>query len=186
MAWDWEKIVATKTTARESVDIVMDRAWGQRLGEAQLRVAVLQEQVTRSPSDTTLTGEIEELTGEIEELTALKPEKVCTFVFKSIAADRYERLVNAHPPTQEQRTRAAKLGRSVSFNEDTFARALVAACMIEPRLTRAQIDELWTSGADDDDTPEDERSIGSRFSSAELAALFMTAQAANMGRQRVE
>ena len=54
-------------------------------------------------------------------------------------------LVEAHPPTTEQRKRGA------SYNIDTFAPALVAACSLEPRLTFEQAKELkdspdWSGG----------------------------------------
>lgn len=186
MSWDWDKIVSTKTAARETVSLIMDRAWGQRLGEVQLRHGILQEQVQRSPGDTALLAEIEELTTEIEQLTAEKPDKVCDFVFRSIAPGRYERLVNAHPPTQQQRQRAAKRGQQVAFNEDTFPQALVKACLVSPRLTSEQVDEMWQAGTDSDDPDDPDAPVGERFSSGELAALFQTAQVANVGRPRVE
>jgi hypothetical protein len=186
MSWDWDKIVSTKTAARESVDIVMDRGWGERLGRAQMRHAVLVEQQQRDRSNTALLDEVTQLSDEIEDLIEQKPDKVCTFVFRSIAPDRYERLVRRHPPTQTQRSAAAKLGRSVSFNEETFPQALIKACLVEPKLTGEQVDALWNGGGDDVDPDDPEAPIGSRFSSAELADLFITAQTANMSRTRIE
>lgn len=186
MAWDWDKIVSTKTAARESVPIIMDRDWGERLGKAQVKHAVLVEQHQRDKSNTALLDEITQLADEIEELTEQKPDKVCTFVFRSIAPDRYERLVRRHPPTQTQRSAAAKLGRTMSFNEETFPQALIKACLVEPKLTGDQIDEMWTGGGDDVDPDDPEAPVGARFSSAELADLFMTAQTANMSRTRIE
>lgn len=185
MAWDWDQIKSAKTAAREYADIVMDRAWATRLGEAQMRMAVLEEQLSRRPSDTSLKLDVEELAIDIEALSAEKDSKVCRFVFKGISADRYERIVAACPPTSDQRKRAAAAGRSVAFDEDRFPRELVKACLVEPRLTSAQVDELWEPGSDDDEDADD-APAGAKWTSAELAALFQAAQLANVSRPRAE
>lgn len=182
MAWDWDKIKSTKTVARESVPIIMDREWGQKLGEAQIRADFLQQQAAKNPSDTTLLPEIEELNAEIERLSAQRDDKVCVFVFRGISGDRYERLVGAHRPTKDQRTAAAQRGQTVSYNEDTFPLALVQVCLVEPRLTRDQIAEIWDGGDDDMDPDADDAPAGARWNSAEKGALFQGAQLANMSR----
>lgn len=59
--------------------------------------------------------------------------------FQSIGATAYDKLVAKHPPKAEQRVEGA------SFNLDTFAPALIAACAVEPAMTEADAVEIWNS-----------------------------------------
>lgn len=62
-----------------------------------------------------------------------------TLKFQAIGQKEYDKLVSKHPPTPEQRVEGA------SFNIDTFAPALIAACAVEPEMTAADAKELWDS-----------------------------------------
>ncbi len=62
-----------------------------------------------------------------------------TMTYKAIGATAYDKLVAKHPPKAEQRVEGA------SFNIDTFAPALIAACCVEPELTMEQAKQLWES-----------------------------------------
>lgn len=62
-----------------------------------------------------------------------------TLKYKAIGAKAYDELVSKHPPTREQRTNGS------SFNIDTFAPALIAACCVEPEMTAEDAKELWQS-----------------------------------------
>lgn len=181
MSWTFDDLKARKTPAREVCDIIVDREWGQELGEAQLRLGVLETALARPgrQSDTSLMGEIEELTAKIAGLEARKSEAICRFVFKSIPSDRYERIVAANPPTKTQRAEAAALGRSMAYNPGTFPPALVHACLISPELSWDQVQEIFHPGDGDE-------SAGAVWSPAELADLFRAAETANISRPRAE
>lgn len=62
-----------------------------------------------------------------------------TMVFQAIGMAEYDKLVSKHPPTSEQRADGN------SFNMDTFAPALIAACAVEPEMTVADAKEIWNS-----------------------------------------
>ena len=57
----------------------------------------------------------------------------------AISSHTYDDLMAAHPPTKEQE----KDGNA--YNPDTFAPALIAAVIAEPKLTVEQATEIWTS-----------------------------------------
>lgn len=59
--------------------------------------------------------------------------------FQAIGGKDYDKLIEAHPPTAAQKRQQA------SFNIDTFAPALIAACSLSPRLTVEQAEQLWVS-----------------------------------------
>lgn len=77
--------------------------------------------------------------------------------FQAIGSKRWETLLADHPPTDaQQREHLAeqeKVGiplqarRRLQWNVDTFPPALIAACIVEPKLTVAQAEELWESEA---------------------------------------
>ena len=58
---------------------------------------------------------------------------------KSLSFKAYDALLGEHPPTDEQKKKNA------SYNVDTFAPALLAACLVEPTLTDEEAAELWVS-----------------------------------------
>ena len=62
-----------------------------------------------------------------------------TMKFQAIGAQAYDKLVEKHPPNAQQRVDGA------SYNLDTFAPALIAACSVEPELTPADAKEIWES-----------------------------------------
>lgn len=96
----------------------------------------------RKQSDASKTATLEKLLS--------KPRATTTFTvhidgeelemkFQSIGAGAYDKLVSKHPPTNSQRVDGA------SFNMDTFAPALIAACSVEPDIEPDQAKQLWES-----------------------------------------
>jgi hypothetical protein len=79
-----------------------------------------------------------------KELTVLLPvgdgktEEV-SFLFQSIGAQDWDRLIAKHPPTTEQR------GEGASSNMHTFAPALLAVSCIDPELSESDWKEIWNS-----------------------------------------
>lgn len=80
-------------------------------------------------------------------------------VYKALQSRVYDDLVASHPPTPKQLADAN--GSSVSYNLDTFAPALIAACSHEPKLTYEQAEQLFHS-------PD--------WSGGEISTLFWNAQ----------
>ena len=62
-----------------------------------------------------------------------------TLKYQAIGMRAYDRLVGKHPPKAEQRAEGS------SFDIDTFAPALIAACSVDPEITPAQAKQIWES-----------------------------------------
>jgi hypothetical protein len=62
-----------------------------------------------------------------------------TFKYRSLGAQEYDKLVDAHPPTTEQKIDGA------SFNVNTFAPALISKVCFEPELSYDDAKALWDS-----------------------------------------
>lgn len=60
----------------------------------------------------------------------------------------YEWVINQHPATPEQNAESQKEhGQDAPYNADTFAPAIISACLEEPEMTPEEVDELlgeWT------------------------------------------
>jgi hypothetical protein len=59
--------------------------------------------------------------------------------FQAIPANELDALQAKHPPTKEQRA------RNLGFNPNTFAPELVAACSIDPQLSKEEARDIWNS-----------------------------------------
>lgn len=62
-----------------------------------------------------------------------------TVRIRAIGSTEYDKLVASNPPNRTQRDRGD------TWNIDTFAPDLIAACCIEPKLTLEEATEIYTS-----------------------------------------
>jgi hypothetical protein len=63
--------------------------------------------------------------------------RVVDVMLTAISAHEYDDLMAEHPPTKAQKEEGA------AYNPETFAPALIAAVLTEPKLTIEQSIELW-------------------------------------------
>jgi hypothetical protein len=84
-------------------------------------------------------------------------------------------LIRRHPPTEEQKADATGRGQELSWNPDTFLRALVEDSCTAP--ASYPWDDVF--GQPDDDADEGELPAKSAWSHADVEALAATALAAN-------
>lgn len=68
----------------------------------------------------------------------LNGERV-SFLFRSIGATAYDKLLTRFPPTREQQADGA------TYDQDRFAPALLSQVSVEPTLTEEEWREIWTS-----------------------------------------
>lgn len=62
-----------------------------------------------------------------------------TLKYRAIGARDYDKLMAKHPPKTEQRAEGQ------AFNMDTFAPALIAACCVEPEMSKEDAQMIWDS-----------------------------------------
>ena len=68
-----------------------------------------------------------------------KGDQELTLELKAISAKAYDDLIAAHPPTKEQKVDGQ------GYNPDTFAPAIIAEVVDEPKLSLEQATEIWSS-----------------------------------------
>jgi hypothetical protein len=62
-----------------------------------------------------------------------------TLKYQAIGMRAYDKLVSKHPPKPDQRAEGN------SFDIDTFAPALIAACAVEPEISPSEAKDIWDS-----------------------------------------
>ena len=62
-----------------------------------------------------------------------------TLKYQAIGMRAYDRLVAKHPPKPDQRAEGS------SFDIDSFAPALIAACSVDPEISPAEAKKIWDS-----------------------------------------
>jgi hypothetical protein len=62
-----------------------------------------------------------------------------TLKYQAIGMRAYDRLVAKHPPKSDQRAEGS------SFDIDTFAPALIAACSVDPEISPTEAKKIWDS-----------------------------------------
>jgi len=140
-------IKARKVSTRRSVTVVLD-------GEAMARIDALKDRIraedrvdrreNRDPVAPLLRRELDALYDKAR-------ESEVKFTFRSMGRAKFEELMAAHPATADQRKQLkeqmAEMGRPFDppkWNPDTFPPAIVALSSLDPELTLADAQELWS------------------------------------------
>jgi hypothetical protein len=113
---------------------------------------------------------VADLEQKVSEKRAEMREASIKFVFRALSQRRYEELLQEHPPTEEQQAEFKASGDSLPFNPETFPRALIVECCVEPDTDKAELEE-WLRGDD--------------WNQAEIMSLFMAATEVNSTRHIV-
>lgn len=72
-------------------------------------------------------------------LTLNEDEDPISFLFRSVGAQDYDKMLMKYPPTKEQQAEGA------TFDQDRFAPALLARVCVEPVMDISEWTEIWTS-----------------------------------------
>lgn len=156
------------------------------IGGDPVKVALLNDKVGRRRRLESMTmvrgSEVPEadrqaLTALDEEIEAIREElkqTAISFTFQSIGHKRYDTLLKAHPPTEEQIQKGKEENEPVPFNSDTFGFALIDASCIDPEFEEGEF-EAWMRDDPDND-----------WNMAELLELFSAALEVNTTSGRVE
>jgi hypothetical protein len=83
------------------------------------------------------------------------------FRLRALGRSAFARLLAEHPPTETEVARAQAAGRPGPQFASSLAPALIHACMVEPDLSRADIDALY-----EDESGWNEQELGALFAAA--------------------
>lgn len=125
------------------------------------------------PDDTTIAADLHVAQSALDDAEKALRETALLFKFRSIGRVKFDALVKDHPPTTEQKEEIASAGKDpkdLAWDPKGFSVSLVAACSLEPKMTREEVRELF----DDED-----------WTQTEAASLFECALNCNMEMRKI-
>lgn len=142
-----DEILARKKPNERSVDILLNSSLKGEIAALEKELNRVARNTRRSLSDTSP----DQIQTQIDALYDRAHDETVSFTFRDIGRKRYDELVAAHPPTQEQKDdyKAQDGPGNLTFNPDTFPPALISACAIDPEISLAQatlICDTWSEG----------------------------------------
>lgn len=175
-------LAGKKKPLRKTVPVVLDPDLAEAYEEARRDRDMAQARVQVSPDNPESHAALLDADAKLAALRdQLESEDALAhFTFRGIGRGNYEAIVDKHPPTAEQRTKAKANGLGdLAWNHDTMPPVLVHACLVEvfiggekqPDMTLEEVQGLW-------DDPD--------WNQAELGVLLNAAIEVNGSRRVVE
>lgn len=141
------------------------------LADTELRQGQANAEAAKARFETMAMGlrdEVESIRRDVDNLKEQVEAETVHCKFRSIGRKAYEDLMEAHPPTPEDFEEHAKAGGKgePAYSTKTFSVALIAASCVEPKMTEAQVQELFD-----------------RWNFAEIAPMWVAALEVNNNRR---
>lgn len=165
---------SAKKPTTKSVTIVLDPALAEAFDEARNRYELARIRFEAAQGNAERADELDEAKSAYDAATAAARESATVFVFRNIGRRAWDELVGEHLPIEEQQKkhrRANPGAGKLTWNPETFPPAAVAACLVDPALSAADVAELW-----DDENWND----------GELMDLFLAAVSVNQQRRTID
>lgn len=160
-----------KKPTTKRVSILLDPDLADRLTEARNAFDLARIRYENAPQNSGRGDEFDAAQAAHDAAVEAARDQVAEFVFRGIGRRAWERLVDDHRATKDQQDkhrRANPKTGPLEWNPETFPVAAVAASLVEPSLTAADVQEIW-------DDPD--------WNDAELGSLFFAALEANQQRK---
>lgn len=151
--------------------VVTDREWAEEMLKTREELKALSTFLTNKANK----DRYAELEGRLAELESRKGDAVVEFKFRFCSPVRYEKLLSANRPTDEQREQAKAEGGRAPNWAPTFRPALISEVLAEPQLSEEEVTALFGDEQGD-----------SLLSPAEAMELFTTALMASNSVPRFE
>jgi hypothetical protein len=138
-------ILAARKPKRRRVRLLLDGVLSSELERTRREVAL---------SSTLDKSDQNDLDARLTELTSQADEASKEFEFQAISRAELERLKSEFPPSEDQwdryktQVRANPLLSAPDFDPEALAPVLMAACCVDPVMTRAEAEQVWDSLSD--------------------------------------
>lgn len=157
-----EEIRRRKKPNEKSVEILLEPILKSKIEEKEKEVDRLARLEQRGKKDLSQRAAAD-IQAELDALLDEARSESVTFIFRDIGRKRLDKLVLAHPPTDEQKQLWKDEGNpgTLGYNLETFPAALIAATCVDPEMSE-----------------EDAIAICEEWGGGDIEALFFTAMAA--------
>lgn len=144
----FDHLIGKKKPLTKTVPVVLDPDLAEEYEEVRRAADLAHARVSVSPDNAEAHAQLLEADAALQQLRQrlVDEDAVVTFRFRGIGRAAYEKLVDLHPATAEQRMKAKSQGITdgLAWNTDTLPPALVAACCVEPPMTQEEAARLWS------------------------------------------
>jgi len=144
-----------KQPAEKAADICIDPTLVRQYEQITDQIDFLQRQTRRGESLADSTQrQVDDLRAQLAPLEKEIMEATVTFIARDPGRKRFEGLVTAHRPTDEQKKEHKDSGELVrtgalSWNTETFVPALMSMCFVQPEMSYEEAYEIcdeWGNG----------------------------------------
>lgn len=132
-----------KKPVEDTVEILLDDEPTKAVTEAREALLEAEGALHEKAGDPKLKKARDEAKKALDAAMAEQDGEIVTIKFRSCGRKRYEQLLDANPPTDEEQRKAKDAGGEAAWNNETFPVALIAASAIEPELSVEQVAELF-------------------------------------------
>lgn len=160
--------------------VVRDNEIADRLLEARAAYELEEARFKAKPTDAERQAAFDRTEVEYQEAQSAAEDYVVEVTFRGIGRHRFDLLKRKHPPTDQDKADAERVGmeaKHLDWSNETFRPALVAASMIDPTTSEPLMTEeevrrdIWESD---------------NWNDAECQILFLAALKANQARSTVD
>lgn len=109
------------------------------------RAEAIEKERLDKPRTTKAREDLAQAEAELEAASEAAAEHVVDFVVESVGSDLWEEIVDAHPPTKEQKD---QYGDGMWFNPRTFPEVAIGCCLAEPQVPSDDIKQYLESMRD--------------------------------------
>jgi hypothetical protein len=142
MSRSFAEIKALKKPNETSVEVILDPELTRSIEELQRRLATAKrqdERQNRAPEAPAIQKEIDELLDKLEQ-----SEAKVEFKFRDPGRQKFDALVDACPPTEEDKKLAKEQNTGApSWHPQTFVPGLISLCAVDPELSIEEATEIY-------------------------------------------
>lgn len=138
-------LLAKKKPVTRTVTIVLDGELADRWNEAKAALDEAKAADDRASTEVTRL-KLADAEAALEELQPSVKDATIEMTLQSLGRRGYQGLIELHPPTKVQKEKARKRGNNdLDNNPDSFPPALIAASLVDPKMTEEDVAELFAS-----------------------------------------
>ena len=162
------EILRLKKPNERSCEILLDPELGRKIREKENELEKVEARKRRS-RDLATPGP-EGIQAELDALYEEAADAYVTFTFRDIGKKKYDALIMAHPPSEDDIKQWEMGGGQgkLAYSITTFPAALISVTSTEPKIT-----------------PEEATSIWEEWGAGDIETLFITAMAACMEKTSI-
>lgn len=156
-------------------EVVLENEVADRLRQLRAEYELAEAQFKVKPDDKERQAAFDQAEAAYREVQEEAAEHVVVITLRGMGRHRFDLLKRSHPPTDQDKADAERVGidvKALEFSPATFPPAVIAGSMVEPEMTEDEVRaEIWDSDS---------------WNAAEAQGLYLAAMTVNQARSSVD